>query len=130
MIDTTPGHTLTLSDGLTIGEETHKVAVLRMPSAAQIMSAAREAEVVVFDQSGRPALATSPALLSFGMLAYQVASIGDYQGPFTPMVFGRLTGRDLDALQVAVGLLGQAEGTDLDRLVQGALTRGRSDGAS
>lgn len=122
-------HTLTLSDGLTIGEETHRVATLRMPTAAQIIAASQAAETVVFDQTGRPSLAISPTLLSFGTLCYQIASIGDHAGPLTLDALGRLSGRDLDALQVAIGLLNIAEGVSLDRLVQEALARGRDDRA-
>lgn len=122
-------NSLTLPDGLTIGEAVHTQAVLREPTAGQIIRAAREAEVVIAGADGRPALAISPTLHCYTMLCYQVERIGDYPGPLTLATLGKLSARDLEALQLGVALFDQAAGLDLDRLVQEALTRGRSDGA-
>lgn len=120
-------HEIPLVDGLTIGKVTHTQAVLRAPTAGQLIEAARQAEMVVTDREGRAALAVSPTLLSYAVLGAQIERIGDYEGPFTMQVLGKLSGGDLERLQIAAALLEQAEGAELARLVEEALARGRAD---
>lgn len=96
--------TITLPDGLTIGEQTFTEAEIREYSAGDMLDACDAAERVVPGPAG-PVLAASPSRTDAELLCRQVVRIGEHQGPLTIGELRRLSGRDLAALQAAAASL-------------------------
>lgn len=123
-------HTITLTKGITIGDVTHCVAVLREASALDVIEAAAESEKVVMVSQGLdrhglpvlvPQLVASPTITGMNVLRRQIVKIGDIAGPIDDAYFSKLSPEDLNALQDAA-----------DTLQHAALEvaqRGRSDSA-
>lgn len=113
--------TITLKDGITLGEDTLTEAVLRSPTAGDVMDAQEESEKLVETLDG-PRLVSSPTLSGAGMLRRQIVRIGNLEGPLALSDLRKLTPRDMHALQTAANKLD-------DALAGEALTdRGRDTG--
>ena len=110
-----------MDDGLTIGKKPHKDAELKDYSAGDVIDACVAAEKVVHTDTG-PVLVASPTLMDMELLCRQVVRIGDHDGPLSMVELGRLTGRDLTALQTA------AKSLDLGAAAV-AQQRGRNPGS-
>jgi phage FluMu protein gp41 len=90
--------TVTLAQGLTIGETVHREAEIREATAGDVLDAMAEAERVVIVE-GNPELLQSPARMALALLRRRVVRIGTFEGPFTPEIIKRLSAADLEALQ-------------------------------
>ncbi|SNS05540.1 Mu-like prophage FluMu protein gp41 [Humidesulfovibrio mexicanus] len=114
--------TLTLMDGLAIGEDVLKEAVLRASTCGDIIEAHEESEKLVYTKEG-PRLVSSPTLSGAGMLRRQIVRIGNMQGPFSLQDLHKLSPRDMRALQDA------AEALDDAAAGEALSARGRDSGA-
>lgn len=114
--------TITLRDGIKVGEDTLVEAVIRTPTGGDIIDSQEESEKLVMTPGG-PRLVSSPSLAGAGMLRRQVVRIGNLQGPLSREDLARLSPRDMRALQLA--------GESMENAVAGeALSdRGRDSGA-
>lgn len=117
--------TETLLDGLTIGDTTHREAVLRDPTAADIIDATEAAEKPVQLADGTYAMAVSHARLGLEVMRRCVVRIGDHPGPLTMAELKKLSGRDLSLLQAAHG---RAQDAADQALVTELGKRGRREG--
>ena len=117
--------TVTLADGITIGDDRHRTATLRELTAADIFAAQEAAERLVYspDADGRmaPVLVVSDSKFGVELLRRQTASIGDIT-KITTDVLGRLSARDLAQLQQAAADLEAGA----SRTMQEISERGRS----
>lgn len=80
--------TVNLNGGLTIGKTTHKQALLRDASAADLIAAQEESEKVIMapgpdGEALEPALVCSPMLVGLNVLRRQIVSIGEHPGPLS-----------------------------------------------
>lgn len=119
-----------LNKGITIGGITHRDAVLREPTALDIIQATADAERVVMvptgtDQWGHPVLTpqlvSSPTMAGINVLRRQIVSIGPLTGPIDDVIFDKLSPEDLNILQRAA--------TELESASFEVAQRGRSDSA-
>lgn len=113
LLGTSGRMTVALADGLTLGGATYDRAVLRQLTAGDILEAQEEAERLVYAKDGTLSLVMSPARMGREALRRQVARLeGEggqtFEGPLGVEELGRLSGRDLAALQAGVELLDQA----------------------
>ena len=120
-----------LTDGLTIGSVTYKIAVLRQLNAGDVQAASEAAERLVSTATGELALVTSPARMGQEMLRRQVARLeddngGKFDGPLEPDDMARLTVTDLRALQMGVAILD----AHVEKAVEAMGKRGRTDAGS
>lgn len=99
--------TITLKDGIKVGDDTLVEAVLRSPTAGDIIDAQEESEKLVQTIDGHR-LVSSPTLSGAGMLRRQVVRIGNLQGPLSLDDLRKLSPRDMEALQIATGSLDDA----------------------
>lgn len=122
--------TVSLQKGITIGDKVHRDAVLREPTALDVIEATIDSEKVVMVPSGisgdgeavlTPQLISSPTMVGIKVLLKQIVRIGDIQGPIDTLFIGKLSPEDLNILQRAANGLENAS-------LEVAL-RGRSDSA-
>jgi phage FluMu protein gp41 len=90
---------VTLDQGLTIKETTHKIAVIREATAGDVIEATEESEKVVKTPDGYELLASN-TLVGIHVLRRQIVSVGDYKGPLTLSEMKHLSPGDLRLLQV------------------------------
>ncbi len=125
---------ITLPIGLTVvrhkdgieQEVTHRQAVVRSPTTADLIESGRAAEQPVQAPDGSWHLATSPTLVGAHLLARQIVRIGDIEGPFEFVQLLKLELEDFNALQAAAEQLDAAAASARQRLAE----RGRPDPAS
>lgn len=125
--------TVTLNDGLKVGEHIHKLVTLREATAGDVIEATEESEKVVMvttlNAKGKliekPQLVASPMMVGVGIMRRQIVSVDDYSGPLTLDEVKSLSPRDLDAIQDKVDEMDQAA---LD-VIEETSNRGRNDGA-
>ncbi|WP_026601689.1 hypothetical protein [Methylomonas sp. 11b] len=116
-----------LVDGLAMGEGdkrvVHTAVILRTLTAGDLEDAALEAERVIRDADGGATIATSPVLMSNGILRRQIQKIGGMMGPLPAPLLRTLSAVDLELLQA------QAETLDAAarKAVEAAMLRGRSE---
>lgn len=110
-----------LNKGLTVGNTVHKDAVLREPTAGDLMQAMEESERVVM-VAGEPQLLLSNTALSLHTLRRQIVSIGDINGPIDMAMLSLLSATDLSLLQSCADELDTVIGKEL-------AARGRSNAA-
>lgn len=125
-----------LPDGLTLGGVTYTRAIVRQLTAGDILEAQEEAERLVYARDGTLSLVLSPARMGREVLRRQIAHLktegGEtFDGPLGVEELGRMSGRDLAALQAGTELL-DAAATKVSEAVQarGRSAAGRGDGAS
>lgn len=117
--------TVSLVDGLKVGEDVLKDAVLREITAGDILDAQEESEKLMLTPTG-PQLVPSPSLVSTNVLRRQIVRIGNVNGPMSRKDLSRLSPHDLNLLQ--------AEADKLDRAVAASVvqkeldSRGRNGG--
>lgn len=120
---------ITLKHGLKIGEDNLSEAVLREPTAGDILTAQEESEKLVYAmQGGRlaPVLVTSPAKMGAEVLRRQIVRIGNLQGPLELAMLHKLHPEDLAQIQATADELdGALEAEVASREVA---QRGRDDG--
>lgn len=102
--------TMPLQDGITIGSVRYTRAILRQLCAGDILEAQEEAERLVYGKDGSLSLVMSPARMGREALRRQVlrliAENGEsLDGPLGMVELGRLSGRDLAAIQAGIELL-------------------------
>ncbi len=110
--------TITLLDGFKTGDTVHTEAVLRDPTAKDLVEAAKQAEKPVNTPDGWKML-TSDVSLGLYLLRAQIVRIGDHQGPLSEGEIKLLSARDFVLLQGAVGAM------DAARVTEGIEARGR-----
>lgn len=105
-----------LEKGITIGNKTHRVAVLTEHNAGMTIEAGAESERVVM-VNGQPHLVSSPNMVGIHVLRRQIVSIGDLKGPLELEQLALLSNEDLnrlyeyaDRLELAAAAAIQAEG--------------------
>jgi phage FluMu protein gp41 len=114
-------NTITLIDGITIGDTVHTEAELREYTAGDIIDACDAAEKLVPGENG-PMLVASPSRVDAELLCRQIVRLGSHKGPLTLAELRRLSGRDLALLQGAASALDSGG-------MQAAQQRGRSSGS-
>jgi phage FluMu protein gp41 len=117
--------TITLRQGLKIGDVVHTEAVLREPTVEDLIEAGMQAERVV-EMGGEAHLVRSPTLAGLLLLGRQIVRIGDHKGPLGRAELLRLDTDDFVDLQQAADRLDAASAK---RAAKGLDTRGRSDPA-
>ena len=105
-------HAITLTDGITIGEDTHRLVTLRELTAADIFAAQEAAERLVYSPNPdtgepEPQLVSSPARFGQELLRRQIVSIGDIR-KVDADILGRLSSLDLATIESGVAALEQA----------------------
>ena len=115
--------TITLTDGFKLGADILTEAVLREPTAGDVIDAQEESEKLVQTVDG-PRLVSSPTRCGTGMLRRQIVRIGNLEGPLSREDLSRLTPRDLGTLQNAAGKLEDASFAEV------LAERGRGDRSS
>ncbi|WP_413207971.1 phage tail assembly protein [Rhodospirillum sp. A1_3_36] len=115
--------TVTLTDGLTVGDVTHTEVELRKLSAGDILDATEAAERAVATPAGW-VLLVSDARAGVEILRRQIARIGDHKGPLSLAEFRKLSEADLGIIRNAATHLDAAQ-VDAEALA----ARGRSEGA-
>jgi phage FluMu protein gp41 len=91
--------TITLKDGLQVGDQVLTEAELREITAGDVIEAQEEAEKLVQSADG-PRLVASPTLVGLGILRRQIKRIGSVQGPISVSELKKLSARDLNLLDV------------------------------
>ncbi len=130
VVNTVSLDTVELKDGLAVGSVTYHTLHLRTLSARDLMAAQDAAEKVVMTKDGL-ALIASPSRLSTELLRRQVKCLTEdgqtHNGPLSLEELGRLSLRDMAAIQVATDNMDAAEalrvGESMDR-------RGRNAGGA
>ena len=122
---------LTLVHGLEIGKDILKDAVLREPSAGDIIEAQEEAEKLVYavePDSGRlvPSLVASPTMVGVHVLRRQIVKIGNLSGPIELDMLKCLHPEDFARLQAKADELDAA--TTAEIASREVAQRGRDDG--
>lgn len=103
--------TVTLEKGITVGEKTYREAVLRPPTAMDVIEAMQDAEVVIQVPSqqgdGRmeAQLVTSPTRVGINVMLRQLEKIGEFTAPFDRDILAKLSPADLNILQREAELL-------------------------
>ncbi|SDH88577.1 phage tail assembly protein [Roseospirillum parvum] len=120
-------HTLTLRDGLKVGDTVARDVVLREVTAGDIFAATAAAERPVATPQGWQLL-VSDQRLGVELLARQIARIGDRDGPLTVAELATLSGHDLGLLQRAASELDAAGAAALEATARGIGERGRGQG--
>jgi len=115
---------VSLEDGIKVGDDTLKDAVLRELTGADLIDGQAEAERLVQTPAG-PALVASPAAMGVALLRRQVVRIGNLQGPLEVADLRKLSARDLNTLQEKAEALDAA---NAKALADEVATRGRDDG--
>jgi len=97
--------TITLRDGLKVGETLHHEAELRETTAGDVLDvgAASERLVQAPDQTWH--LVSSPAQVAVEVLCRRLVRVGEFNGPFTPGILRKLSARDLLDVQRAADLM-------------------------
>lgn len=91
---------VTLVDGLKIGEEIHREAVLREATAGDMIEATEDSEMPVMTPEGYQLL-VSNTRVGVNMLCRQIVSIGGHPGPLTLAEIKKLSATDLNLLNQA-----------------------------
>lgn len=124
-----------LADVLPLGKVTYTRAILRQLTAGDILEAQEEAERLVYAKDGTLSLVMSPARMGREALRRQVSSLegesGEtFDGPLAVEELGRLSGRDLAALQAGVELLDSVAARNAEALqARGRSAAGRGNDA-
>lgn len=113
-----------LADGLKVGKDLLKDAVVRELTGADLIDAQVEAERLVETKAG-PQFVSSPAAMGLALLRRQVVRVGNVQGPLAVSDLKKLSACDLTALQVAAETLDAAAAAAINGAVA---DRGRADG--
>lgn len=120
-------HIFELIDGVAVGEGDkrvlHKTITLRTLTAGDLEDSALEAERVIRDAADNVAIATSPVLMSNGVLRRQIQQLGGIMGPLPGPLLRMMSSIDLELIQAEAELLDAAG----RRAVEAALLRGRSE---
>lgn len=115
-----------LADGLKIGATVYHELHLRGLTARDLLDAQDAAEKVVAAKDGL-ALVSSPARMGMELLRRQIKCLTEdgqtHNGPLGPDELGRLSVRDLSAVQAAADAL---DALDALRAGEGATRRGRN----
>ena len=93
--------TVTLRDGLTVGDTTHRDAELREATTGDLIDATSDSEQLRRDDQGEYHLVPSPTLLGLHVLRRQVLRVGEHKGPLSPRELRLLSTYDLNVLQGA-----------------------------
>ncbi len=120
-----------LTHGLKIGNDTLKDAVLREPSAGDIIEAQEEAEKLVYaveTDGGRivPTLVSSPTMVGVHVLRRQIVKIGNLSGPIELGMLKQLHPEDFALLQAKADELDAAMSAEIAS--REVAQRGRDDG--
>jgi len=95
--------TVPLTHGLTVGKAVFKKAVLREPTAGDVIEAQEESEklVTTFDEKNKPQheFIPSPTMVGVHVLRRQIKSIDDCSGPLSLDNIKSLHPEDLSLLQ-------------------------------
>lgn len=124
-----------LADGLLLGKVTYTRAILRQLTAGDILEAQEEAERLVYARDGTLSLVMSPARMGREALRRQIARLENdcgevFDGPLGVEELGRVSGRDLAALQAGVEVLDAAGARSAEALqARGRSAAGRGNGA-
>lgn len=125
--------TIALNDGLKVGNDLLKSAVLRDVSAGDVIEAQEESEKLVYAVQGNkivPTLVASPTLVGVHVLRRQIVRIGDGEqavnGPIELSLLKQLSPTDLDALQAKANEMDEAMSAEIAS--REVAQRGRSDG--
>lgn len=113
--------TVTLTDGVPVGDRVEHELVLRLPTAGDILDAQEEAERPVPTPQGWQLMA-SDTRVYMETLRRQVKKIGPDSGPMEVATLRKLSAGDLGLLDRAVAALDDALKSELAK-------RGRSEGA-
>lgn len=121
---------ITLTHGLTVGTDILKDAVLREPTAGDIIDAQEEAEKLVYavdPDTGRlvPSLVASPTMVGVHVLRRQIVKIGNLSGPIELDMLKRLHPDDLNLLQAKADRLDAA--ANAETASREVTRRGRDD---
>jgi len=92
--------TITLENGLKVGDVVHNVAVLREATVGDILAGSEESEKLMPTPDGYQ-LVPSPAHVSLNILRRQIVSIGELEAPFELSQMMLLSAKDLDLLHRA-----------------------------
>lgn len=122
---------LTLPHGLLIGTDTLKDAVLREPTAGDIIEAQEESEKLVYAVEANgdrivPTLVASPTMVGVHVLRRQIVKIGNLSGPIELAMLKRLHPEDFGVLQARADELDAA--TSAEIASREVTQRGRDDG--
>ncbi len=119
--------TIELEKGVSIGGVEHKTAVLRPPTAFDVIEAMKESEVLVTvpvdDGDGKrmdAQLVTSPTRVGLNLMLRQIVSIAEFKEPIDESILKLLSATDLNLLQSAA--------ENLDNVSRTVTQRGRPDG--
>lgn len=120
-----------LVHGLVIGKDTLKDAVLREPTAGDIIEAQEEAEKLVYAveaDGGRivPTLVASPTMVGVHVLRRQIVKIGNLSGPIELAMLKQLHPEDFALLQAKADELDAAMSAEIAS--REVAQRGRDDG--
>lgn len=121
---------VTLPHGLKIGDDTLKDAVLREPTAGDIIEAQEESEKLVYAVEANgdrivPTLVASPTMVGVHVLRRQIVKIGNLSGPIELDMLKRLHPEDFAALQARADDLDAA--TSAEIASREVAQRGRDD---
>lgn len=122
--------TVTLHDGLKLGEHTYYEAVIREATAGDVMDAQEASEKLVFapssDGSGvEPTLVTSPSKVSTEVLRRQIKRVGEISGPLSAEQLRKLSPGDMNRLMQATEEL---DGAAVNETQGRSEQRGRDNG--
>lgn len=90
--------TVTLRDGLTIGETKHTEAEIREVTAGDLIEATEDGQRLVQTPEGEHILVSSDTLVGLHTLRRQIVRIGSYQGPLSMAELKKLSAWDLSLL--------------------------------
>lgn len=119
--------TITLETGYKVGDVYLKDAVLRSVTTGDIIEAGEESEKLIYNKEDEPELVVSPTRMATIVLAKQIVSIGNMQGPLTVDELKNLDPVDFNLLQDKAAEL---EKSDAKKIIKAGETRGRSEPTS
>ncbi len=128
--------TMPLQDGIIIGSVCYTKAILRQLSAGDILEAQEEAERLVYGKDGSLSLVMSPARMGREALRRQVLRLTSeagesLDGPLGIAELGRLSGRDLAAIQAGIELLDSGASKTAEALGErGRIEAGKCNGVA
>ena len=95
-------NTITLKDGLRVGDTVHKEVEFRDLTAGDILDATEASERIVTTQDGRVVAVVSDARLGMEILRRRISKFGTLPVPISLTEIKQLSEDDIDALQNAV----------------------------
>ena len=96
--------TVTLKHGLKLDDKPQLEAVLREPTAGDVIDATEGSEKVIFTGDGYELIA-SPTIVGSLVLCQQIVRIGEIEGPLTMAMLKKLSAADFKLLQDSANTL-------------------------